>query len=214
MLDSVRKIKAADDHAIDGSLDVTAVTVVGVARKAAACLARLLIPDKDRNAIPALLTMPDGAVAGTLDFPAGKLLVRRLEFLQTDDIRLRFGQPPQQDVEATVDAVDVRWRASPALPSVFAIAPVALAGLRIMLRVATGVGGKRSRDVDALLELPFLVTADVTFVGSGIDQFALAHGRTPLRLLQEETHAAAKRCTGVKRLAQTRKTSAPIGLSH
>ncbi|CAD0217305.1 hypothetical protein GGQ73_003324 [Rhizobium skierniewicense] len=53
------------------------------------------IPDKDRNALPALLTMPDGAVAGTLDFPAGKLLVRRLEFLQTDDIRLRFGQPPQ-----------------------------------------------------------------------------------------------------------------------
>ncbi len=87
-----------------------------------------------------------------------------------------------------------------------AIAFVALAGFGIMLRVVAGIGGQRSRDVDAFLELTLLVTADITLVSSGIDQFALAYGRTP-GLLHEETRAARKRCTGIKSLAQTRKTS-------
>jgi hypothetical protein len=51
--------------------------------------------------------VPDSTVPGTLHLAAGKLLVRRLQFLQADDIRLRLGKPAQQHLEAAVDAVDV-----------------------------------------------------------------------------------------------------------
>jgi hypothetical protein len=45
------------------------------------------------------------AIAGTFDLASGKLVVGRLQLLQTDDIRLRFFHPAQQNLEATVDAL-------------------------------------------------------------------------------------------------------------
>jgi hypothetical protein len=69
---AVRKIKAADHHAINGRLYISAVTIVGVARKPTAGLSRLLIAGEDGHAVPGFLTMPDGAIAGTLDLPAWK----------------------------------------------------------------------------------------------------------------------------------------------
>ncbi|CDI12398.1 protein of unknown function (plasmid) [Agrobacterium pusense] len=61
-----------------------------------------------------------------------------------------------------------------------AITPVALARFRIMLRIVARVGGERSRDVDAFLELAVLIAAHITLVGPGINQFTLAHDRPPL----------------------------------
>jgi hypothetical protein len=69
---AVRKIKAADHHAINGRLYISAVTIVGVARKPTAGFSRLLIAGEDGHAVPGFLTMPDGAIAGTLDLPAWK----------------------------------------------------------------------------------------------------------------------------------------------
>ena len=63
--------------------------------------------------------MPDRAVAGLADRRFGKLLLRRLEFLQADDVGLGLGEPAQQHGKAAVDAVDVEGRDPHAeLPSV------------------------------------------------------------------------------------------------
>jgi hypothetical protein len=158
--------------------------------------------------------MPNGAVAGALDLAPRKLLVRRLQFLQTDAIRLCLVKLPQQHLEATIDAVDVvGGELHRRLPSLLAIALVTLARLCIMLGVMARVGGQRARDIDALLELSFLVTADIALVGTGIDQFAFTHGRTLSWLLSKKTRVHAKRCMRIRALQQTRKTSELSSLS-
>ena len=48
---------------LDGGLDVAAVQVVRIARQAAPRLDRLRAPREDRDAVPALLAVPDRAVA-------------------------------------------------------------------------------------------------------------------------------------------------------
>jgi hypothetical protein len=75
--------------------DVAAMAVVGVAGEPSSGFARHLIAGEDRHAIPGFLAVPDSTVPGTLNLAAGKPLVRRLQFLQTDDIRLCLGKPAQ-----------------------------------------------------------------------------------------------------------------------
>jgi hypothetical protein len=74
------------------------VTVVGVAWKSSSGFPWLLIAGEDRNTVPGFLAVPDSAIPGALDLAVGKLLIRRLQFLQADDIWFRLGKPTQQHV--------------------------------------------------------------------------------------------------------------------
>ena len=104
---AVWQIKASDKQAVDRCLDVSAVGIVGIAGKPATCHDRQRVPAEDGNAVPALLTMPDGAVARTFELPARKLVVGRLQFLEANDVGSVFLQPSEQNREASVDSVDV-----------------------------------------------------------------------------------------------------------
>src|SRR5690606_17510218 len=59
------------------------------------------------HAVPALLAVPDGAVAGFADGVDGEFLLRRLQFLQAGDVGPGLLQPAQQHGQPAVDAVDV-----------------------------------------------------------------------------------------------------------
>ena len=107
---AVRQIEASDDQAADRRFDVAAVRVVGIARQAAAGLHRLGAAGEDRHAVPALLPVPDRAIAGGAERGGRKFLIGRLQLLQADDVRRGLLQPAQQVGEPPVDAVDVVGR--------------------------------------------------------------------------------------------------------
>lgn len=54
--------------------------------------------------------MPDGTITGVFDRLGGELGIRRFQLLEDDDIGLRLVEPPEQNIETTVDAVDVIGR--------------------------------------------------------------------------------------------------------
>ena len=104
---AVRQVEAADQHPVHRRLDVAAVGVVGIAGEAAAGLVRLGAARQDGDAVPALLALPDRAIAGGPDRRFRELLGRRLQLLQADHVGRRFLQPAQQHRQPAVDAVDV-----------------------------------------------------------------------------------------------------------
>lgn len=59
-------------------------------------------PRKDGDAVPAFPTMPDGLITRTFNGGDRKLLMRRLELLQADDVRFRLPQPAEQNGKTTV----------------------------------------------------------------------------------------------------------------
>ncbi len=104
---AVGKVKAANQHAIDGRLEVATVCVVWIAGKAPTTLAGIQTARENGDAIPALLAVPDRAVARLADRGLWKFLLGRLQFLKAHDIGLGFDEPAQEHREATIDAVDV-----------------------------------------------------------------------------------------------------------
>ena len=48
---------------------------------------------EQRHPVPAALAVPDRVIAGAIDRPFGEFLLRRLELLEDDDIRLRKLEP-------------------------------------------------------------------------------------------------------------------------
>src|SRR5215213_817944 len=107
---AVRQIKAPDNQAIDSRLDVSAVRVVGIVGQTPADFYGLSTASQDSDAVPALLPMPDRAVAGGPDCSFRKFLVWRLELLEADDVRCGLLQPLQQVRQPSVDAVNVVGR--------------------------------------------------------------------------------------------------------
>src|SRR5271163_5046877 len=104
---AVGKIEAADEDAVDLGLEVAALYVVRVAGQASTSLQRILTARENGDAVPALLAVPDHAVAGLADSGFRKLLLRRLQFLETRDIGPGFGEPAQKHRQPAIDAIDV-----------------------------------------------------------------------------------------------------------
>src|SRR5262245_58439598 len=104
---AVRKIKASDYEVADLGFNVAAVHIIGITGQPTARLDRRRAARQDSDAVPAFLPMPDGAEARLPNGVDGKPLLRRLQFLQAEDVRLRLSQPSQEHREAPIDAVDV-----------------------------------------------------------------------------------------------------------
>src|SRR5690606_3225316 len=62
---------------------------------------------QQRHPVPAVLAMPDRAIARRLDLRRRERLVPRLQLLQRDHVRLLALQPQQQVRQPRADAVDV-----------------------------------------------------------------------------------------------------------
>ena len=120
---AVGQIEAADQHAVHRRLDIAAVRVIRIARQAAPGLDRVGTSREDGDAVPALLAVPDRAVAGAPDRGLRELLVRRLQLLQADHVRLglasqrsRTGSRPLMPLTLKV-AILIRGRRLPVICS-------------------------------------------------------------------------------------------------
>jgi hypothetical protein len=107
---SVRQVEAANDKVVDGSLDVAAMDIVIIPRKDATSLSRFFAAREDGDAIPAFLAVPDHAMAGFPNWLDWESLLRCLQFLQTNDVRLRFSKPAQENREPAIHAVHIEGR--------------------------------------------------------------------------------------------------------
>jgi hypothetical protein len=76
--------------------------VVPIAGQAAAGFHRLGAACENRDAIPALLTVPDRTVVRGADCGRGKFLIGRLQFLQTNDVRRGLREPWEYTAAALV----------------------------------------------------------------------------------------------------------------
>src|SRR5829696_9383346 len=121
---AVRQIEAADDDAGNCRLDIAALRVLKLARQPTPGLGWICAAGEDCDAIPTLLAVPDRAIAGVTKRRSREPLLRRLQFLQTDDVWRGLGEPAQEYRQAAVDAVDVEG--SDLHPSLFAGVPVAV----------------------------------------------------------------------------------------
>ena len=92
---AIWQIETSDDYAIDLSLKVSAMGVIGIARQAAATFRQLPDARKDRDAVVRFLAVPDRLVPGLVDRLRWKLLIGRLELLQACNSRPIFHEPPQ-----------------------------------------------------------------------------------------------------------------------
>jgi hypothetical protein len=107
---AIRQVKAADQQAIDSRLDVAAVGIVRIAGQPAPGFDGIGSARQDRDAVPAFLPMPNRAVAGVADRAFWELVLRRLQFLQADDVGRSLIEPAQKYGEPAVDPIDIEGR--------------------------------------------------------------------------------------------------------
>jgi hypothetical protein len=99
----------------------------------------------------------------------GNLASGCLQLLQTYDIGLCLLKKAKEDRQPAIDALTLYVATS---RTRLAVAVVSFAGLFRILRLVSGVGGKRAPDLEGLVELALLVTTHVALVGSCIDELA------------------------------------------
>ena len=104
---AVGQVEASNDYAVDRRFQIPALCRVGIARESTAGLDRPADTAKDRNTVPALLTVPDRFIAKCGDGSSGKTLVGRLQLLQANDMRTLLVEPAHEHGQTTVDAVNV-----------------------------------------------------------------------------------------------------------
>ncbi len=104
---AVRQVQAHDVNAIHGRLDEATVQIFRIAGQHAADFDRRRVARQDRDTVPALLSVPDDLEAGLGDFVFRKPFLRRLQLLQTHDIRRGFLEPAEQVGEAGAHSIDV-----------------------------------------------------------------------------------------------------------
>jgi hypothetical protein len=66
-----------------------------------------LVSSEDRHAVPGTLALPDRTISKGSKSVCRKCPLLGLEFLEADDVWLRFGEPSHEVVQAFVDVVDV-----------------------------------------------------------------------------------------------------------
>ncbi len=104
---AVGRIERGDDDPAHGRFDVTALVVVGVAGQAAPGLDRLAASGQDGHPVPALLALPDRAIAGPLDGGEGEAVAGGLQLLQAHHVGTGFLEQVQQGGEAGGDPIEV-----------------------------------------------------------------------------------------------------------
>ncbi len=88
-------------------LDVAGLAVVRIPRQAGAGQHRSVVSRENGYTVPGTLPLPDGFVSESSQGIDRKRSLLRLELLETDHIRLSFGQPGQKVVEPLIDVVNV-----------------------------------------------------------------------------------------------------------
>lgn len=85
---AVRQIQAGEQHAVDRGLDVAALRIVRLTRQSAPGFMDRADPAEDGDPVPTPLAMPDRTIAKVAKSRFGELVLRRLQFLETEDVGL------------------------------------------------------------------------------------------------------------------------------
>ncbi len=93
---AIRKVEARHAQAVHLRLEVAALLVRGVARKAAADLDRVGATREDGDAVPGPLPVPERTVARALELRGGKRRIDPLELLQAGDVGRLALEPNQK----------------------------------------------------------------------------------------------------------------------
>jgi hypothetical protein len=107
---AVRQVKTSNIDVADGSLNISAVEILGVPGEAASGLDRIGVQREDRDAVPRFLSVPDRAISGLANSTDWEILLGRLQFLTANDIRLRFPEPSQEHRQSAINPVHVIGR--------------------------------------------------------------------------------------------------------
>ena len=83
---AVRKVEAGHRHAVDVGFEISAVQVLRIAGQAAARLHGHHAAPQDGDAVPALLAVPNRAIARIGERSLRKSLLRGLQLLKTDGV--------------------------------------------------------------------------------------------------------------------------------
>ena len=107
---SIRQVKRGNHDSVDRCFDVAAMGVFVAARQAAPVLERVGAASEDCDTVPGFLPMPDCAIpCGVYGHDRAGVL-KSLEFLKADDVRLFAFQPLEQIGKARTNPVDVKSR--------------------------------------------------------------------------------------------------------
>jgi hypothetical protein len=104
---AVGKVKAADKQAADCGFYIPTMGIVRIARERTAYLSKFCATGQDGDTVPALLTVPYGAVTRVTQRGFGKFLLGSLKLLETDDFGPSVVEPFEQHGQATIDAIHV-----------------------------------------------------------------------------------------------------------
>lgn len=104
---TIGKIETAYKDAVDRRFDIAALRRIRIAGQAARGFVNFADAAQDSDAVPALLAMPDRLVAQTPDSALREFFLRRLQFLENDNVRRGFFKSPQQDGQAAVDPIHI-----------------------------------------------------------------------------------------------------------
>ena len=104
---AVGQIERTDDQPLHLRLDIAAVGVVRIARKADAPQLGRAAPSEDRDPVEPLLPVPHSAISRRLDVGDRQRLVGALQLLQAGDVGLLPLKPFEQARHPRANAVDV-----------------------------------------------------------------------------------------------------------
>src|SRR5690348_8209291 len=102
---AVREIDRSDQDSIYGRLDVACLAIIRIARQACAGQHRIAVSREDRHSVPGTLALPDSTIAEGSKGLRGKCVLLGLEFLETNDIGLGFGEPSHEVLQPLVDII-------------------------------------------------------------------------------------------------------------
>src|SRR5438477_8389220 len=106
----VRRVQRGDENAVYRCFEIPALRIRGISRQSGSRDNGVAIPREDCDAVPRLLTQPNGAIACVLDRRFRQLRVGGLQLLKADNIGRACAQPLKKVGETLVDVVDVERR--------------------------------------------------------------------------------------------------------
>src|SRR4029077_19758043 len=103
----VGEVDGSDQHSLNGRFDVAGLVIFRISRQACASQHGSVVSRENGYAVPGTLPLPNCLVTEISKGVDGKGSVLRLELLETNHVRLSFGQPSQEVIQTLIDVFNV-----------------------------------------------------------------------------------------------------------
>src|SRR5260370_28388894 len=108
----IGEVDGSDQDSLNSRFDVAGLVIFSISRQACAGQHGSVVSRENGHAIPGTLSLPDCFVPESSKGIHGKGSLLRLELLETNHVRLSFGQPSQEVIQPLIDVVNVEGRDS------------------------------------------------------------------------------------------------------